>query len=308
MASQTTDTVLMIRPAHFGYNAETAANNAFQSRAQAGMDVAKLAIAEFDAMAQALREAGINVIVCTDQPEPPKPDAIFPNNWISTHPDGTVVLYPMHAANRQREVRPDILEYLEGTMGYEIRQVLNLSGRADQKQYLEGTGSLVLDRAHHVAYACLSPRTDPRLLNEWAEAMGYQVVAFRAVDRNGQDVYHTNVVMSIGHTFAVVCLEAVPDAAERDTLVRSLNKTGHEVIAISLDQVYDMAGNMLLLRSTQGTYKLVLSKRAYRALAAEQLARLHNHCELLPVDLTHIEITGGGSARCMLAEVFLPRG
>ncbi|MCE3008794.1 MAG: arginine deiminase-related protein [Bacteroidetes bacterium] len=308
MASQTTDTVLMIRPAHFGYNAETAANNAFQSRAQAGMDVAKLAIAEFDAMAQALREAGINVIVCTDQPEPPKPDAIFPNNWISTHPDGTVVLYPMHAANRQREVRPDILEYLEGTMGYEIRQVLNLSGRADQKQYLEGTGSLVLDRAHHVAYACLSPRTDQRLLNEWAEAMGYQVVAFRAVDRNGQDVYHTNVVMSIGHTFAVVCLEAVPDAAERDTLVRSLNKTGHEVIAISLDQVYDMAGNMLLLRSTQGTYKLVLSKRAYRALAAEQLARLHNHCELLPVDLTHIEITGGGSARCMLAEVFLPRG
>ncbi|MBX3101239.1 MAG: amidinotransferase [Bacteroidetes bacterium] len=302
--SQTTDTVLMVRPAHFQFNAQTAQNNAFQTEVA---DVQGLAVTEFDQMAQKLRDAGIHVIVMADSPSPVKPDAIFPNNWLTTHPDGTVVLYPMYAPNRRLEVRTDVLEYLEGTLGYEIRQLLDLTGEADRNRFLEGTGSLVLDRVHKVAYACLSPRTDKSLLEEWARRLDYALCVFHARDKHGQDIYHTNVMMSVGHTFAVVCLESVPDAAERSNLVRSLQSTGHEIVEITLEQVYDMAGNMLLLHNTRGVPKLVLSRRAYDVLTPAQTAQLLNHCELLPVDITHIEIAGGGSARCMLAEVFLPR-
>lgn len=304
MPSQTTDTVLMVRPAHFQFNAQTATSNAFQTDVP---DVQRLAVDEFDQMAQRLRDAGIHVVVITDSPAPVKPDAIFPNNWMTTHPDGTVVLYPMAAPNRRLEVRPDVLEYLEGTLGYEIRHVLDLTLEADRQRFLEGTGSLVLDRVHRVAYACLSPRTDKALLEEWARQLDYTLCVFHAVDRQGQDIYHTNVMMSVGHTFAVVCLDAVPDAAEREALGRSLTRTGHELVTLSLDQVYDMAGNMLLLHNTQGTPKLVMSQRAHDVLTPAQVAQLQNHCELLPVAIPHIEIAGGGSARCMLAEVFLPR-
>lgn len=304
MPSQTTDTVLMVRPAHFQFNAQTATSNAFQTDVP---DVQRLAVEEFDQMAQRLRDAGIHVVVITDSPAPVKPDAIFPNNWMTTHPDGTVVLYPMAAPNRRLEVRPDVLEYLEGTLGYEIRHVLDLTLEADRQRFLEGTGSLVLDRVHRVAYACLSPRTDKALLEEWARQLDYTLCVFHAVDRQGQDIYHTNVMMSVGHTFAVVCLDAVPDAAECEALSRSLTRTGHELVTLTLDQVYDMAGNMLLLHNTQGTPKLVMSQRAHDVLTPAQVMQLQNHCELLPVAIPHIEIAGGGSARCMLAEVFLPR-
>jgi hypothetical protein len=303
-ATQTTDTVLMVRPAHFQFNAQTATSNAFQTDVP---DVQRLAVEEFDQMAQRLRDAGIHVVVITDSPAPVKPDAIFPNNWMTTHSDGTVVLYPMAAPNRRLEVRPDVLEYLEGTLGYEIRQVLDLTPEADRQRFLEGTGSLVLDRVHRVAYACLSPRTNKALLEEWAQQLNYTLCVFHAVDRQGQDIYHTNVMMSVGHTFAVVCLDAVPDAAEREALSRSLTRTGHELVTLTLDQVYDMAGNMLLLHNTQGTPKLVMSQRAHNVLTPAQISQLQNHCELLPVAIPHIEIAGGGSARCMLAEVFLPR-
>lgn len=306
MSSQTTDTVLMVRPSNFGFNPQTAESNAFQKTLE-GVNTQSLAVTEFENMVRDLREAGINVIVCTDNPEPPRPDAIFPNNWISTHPDGTVVLYPMYAPNRRLEVRHDILEYLEGTMGYEIRQVLDYTAEAEKGRYLEGTGSLVLDRRHKVAYACLSPRTDKALLDEWAQKLGYTVCSFYAKDRTGADIYHTNVMMNVGHTFAVVCLDSITDATERDRVVRTLQKNGQEIIDITLDQMYDMVGNMLLLRNSHGIYKLVLSQRAFSCLTADQKAKLLNHCELLPVDIQHIEIEGGGSARCMIAEVFLPR-
>jgi hypothetical protein len=304
MSSQTTDTVLMVRPASFQYNAQTAQNNAFQTQVA---NVQSLAIAEFDHMTQALGEAGIHVIVVADTPLPPKPDAIFPNNWFSTHPDGTLVLYPMYAPNRRLEVRQDVLEYLESTLGYEIRQILDLSTEADKNRFLEGTGSLVLDRVNKVAYACLSPRTDLPLLEEWAQKTGYTICAFRSVDKDGNDIYHTNVMMSVGHTFAIVCLESVPDSAERAALLAQLQRTGHEVVDITLAQVYDMAGNMLLLHNRQGRHKLVLSQRAQNVLTPAQITQLQAHCDLLPVDITHIEIAGGGSARCMLAEIFLPR-
>ena len=301
---QTTSRVMLIRPARFGSNPETAATNAFQRSGSGDAErVLARARAELDALAAALRAHGVDALVVEDTHEPAKPDAVFPNNWVSFHADGTVVLYPLLAPSRRDEVRPELLRELETRGVRPPRRLVDL--RADAGgQFLEGTGSLVLDRAARVAYACLSARTSPALLARFCEELGYRPVAFSAVDARGTPIYHTNVMMAVGTRVAVACLEAIADARERATVERELAASGHELVPITLAQVDEFAGNVLELRSRSGEALLVLSARARRALRPDQLAVLERHARLVSADLATIEEHGGGSARCMLAEVF----
>lgn len=294
---QTTARVLLIRPARFGANPETAATNAFQGVAAGSADeVLARARSEFDGLVAALRAHGVEVEVVEDTATPPKPDAVFPNNWVSFHAGGRALLYPMLAPSRQAEVRPELVAKL----GY--GPVVDLRG--DAAAVLEGTGSLVLDRRARVAYACLSPRTTPAGLARFRDALGYEVVTFHATDARGQAIYHTNVMLSIGTRLALVCLEAIRDAGERERVARRLRESGHELVELSLAQVEDFAGNVLELRSRSGTPLFVLSARARAALRPEQRARMESQGTLVSADLTTIETCGGGSARCMLAELF----
>lgn len=304
--SQAGSTVLMVRPARFGTNAETAGTNAFQ-RDAVGDAATVLARArrEFDGLVAVLRENGVEVLVVEDSPEPAKPDAVFPNNWISFHADGTVVLYPLLAPSRRAEVRPEVLGELGRIGPGAPRRVLDLRAEAGA-EFLEGTGSLVLDRVARVAYACLSPRTSAVLLTRFCAVLGYRPRAFHATDARGVPIYHTNVMMSVGTRFAVVCLDALGDAHERAELAAELTGTGKELVPLTLDQLDEFAGNVLELRSRTGEALLVLSARARRALRPDQLAILRRHARLVSTDLTTIETHGGGSARCMLAEVFAP--
>jgi hypothetical protein len=307
--NQTTDTVLMIRPCGFQTNSETAASNAFQANETMLPEEAhSAALREFDELVDALRIAGINVLVFDDTPEPRKPDAIFPNNWISTHADGTVVLYTMQAENRQPEVRRDIVEALQEQYGYAVNRLIDLSEHAERGQALEGTGSLVLDRVNRVAYACLSPRTDGDLLRTWAnDLLNYDVLAFNATDDNGRPIYHTNVMMSVGDRFAVICLESIDDPGQRARLEERLARTGHEIVPISRDQMCAFAGNMLQLHSAEGESVLVMSDQARDALDEAQIQRLETYAHIIDSPVGTIEDCSGGGIRCMVAEVFLPR-
>ncbi|GAB3823735.1 citrulline utilization hydrolase CtlX [Hymenobacter jeollabukensis] len=300
-------TVLLVRPASFGYNAETAVTNHFQ-QTPAGLDAAagqQQALAEFDAAVATLRAHGLEVLVFDDTAAPAKPDAVFPNNWLTLHPDGRALLYPMCAPNRRAERRPDILAALGRQ--FQLREIIDFSPYEAEGRYLEGTGSLIFDHARRVAYAALSPRTDARLLAEVAALLGYHSLAFHAVDGQGQAIYHTNVMMCLGPGFAVICLESLPDAAERAAVVAELEAGGHEIVDITLAQVARFAGNMLALESAAGQPLLVMSQSAHDALTPAQREQLQRHAELLPLCIPTIETLGGGSARCMLAEVLLPR-
>ena len=305
--SQLAPAVLMIRPANFGPNAETAASNAFQQPVPTEADWQAAALREFDSLAAALERAGVHVEVFADTLEPVTPDAVFPNNWVSFHADGSVYLYPLQAQNRRWERRSDILEALRASRGYRISRIEDLSAAELDGRYLEGTGSLVLDRRARVAYACLSSRTDAGLLRRWAEGRGYEAVSFHARDSAGRLIYHTNVMLCIGDRFAVVCLESIADAAERERVRRRLEESRHELVSISLQQMQDFAGNMLQLATRGGGSVLVMSARAARALAPAQWARLSKHTTILASAVDTIEDCGGGSVRCMLAEIFLPR-
>jgi len=298
---QTTSRVLMIRPARFGANAETAATNAFQREsALDAAEVARRARAEFDGLVAALRAHDVLVEVVEDTPEPAKPDAVFPNNWVSFHAHGRAVLYPMLAPSRRHEVRADVLDALAG--GGSRWSVLDL--RAEGEGALEGTGSLVLDRARRVAYACLSPRTSPALLGRFCRELGYTSVSFRARDARGVELYHTNVMLSVGTRVAVASLAAIGDEREREAVRRSLTAGARDLVELELAQLDEFAGNLLELRSRDGRALFVLSARARRALRAPQLALLERHGQLVSVELETIETHGGGSARCMIAEVF----
>lgn len=307
---QCADAVLMVRPASFAYNPETAVTNAFQRRPEQDIhDPSSAARAEFNGLAAALDGEGIRVFVLEDTPAPPKPDAIFPNNWVSFHEDGTVVLYPMQAATRRRERRNDIIHAAE-TLGYRVSRVLDLSAHESRGRYLEGTGSLVLDHRHRIAYACLSPRTDESVLAQWGFELGYRPVPFSAADRSGVPLYHTNVLMCVGERFVVVGPDAIAPR-DRDRVLESLRSGGREVIALGQAQIERFAGNMLELASWDEALGecrvLVLSWSARHALQDETFARL-SACtdEVLVVPVPTIERYGGGSVRCMLAEVFLP--
>ena len=297
---------MMIRPAAFDYNSQTAASNRMQSAAGAIPDAAQRAVAEFDAAVSALRGAGVRVCVVADKPVPPKPDAVFPNNWVTWHADGTVVLYPMQAANRRLERRQEILEEVAARCGYRIARVLDLSHFEDQGRYLEGTGSLVLDHLRRVAFACRSIRTDEWLVHRWAEQMGYEAVVFDAVDAAGVAFYHTNVMLSIGQKVAVVAADSIVPA-DRERVLAALAAGSREVITIDPSAVAGFAGNMLELRGTDGLRIYVLSVQAEQSLAQSAKARLAAGTDrLLPLAIPTIERLGGGSVRCMLAEVFSP--
>ena len=303
---QSARTVLLVRPARFSFNSETAVSNHFQ-QAIAGLDETALqaqAFAEFDALVNTLRGKGMRVLVVDDTPEPAKPDAVFPNNWATFHPDGRVLLYPMCAPNRRAERRPDILEMLGRE--FVITQVQDFSGAEQEERYLEGTGSIIFDHMHRVAYAGLSARTDADLFRRVCAQLGYRPVAFRAQDAQGHAIYHTNVMLCVGARFAVVCLESIADPAERTTVIDSLEQTGHEIVDISLAQVARFAGNMLTLQPAAGPELLAMSQSAYDALTALQRQTLSRYADLLPLAIPTIETIGGGSARCMLAEIFLP--
>ncbi len=305
--SQSTFRVLMIRPVYFAGNVETASSNRFQNldQQQAVAEIQQQAVTEFDVLVSKLRTAGIQVQVVDDTPEPHTPDSIFPNNWVSFHADGTVVLYPMQARNRRSERRMDVLEQLSA-QGLRITRTLDLTAHEEHEQYLEGTGSLVLDRVHRMAYACLSPRTDLDALGDFAQQLDYELVTFDAADAEGAPIYHTNVLMCVGTHFAVLCTEVIA-AHEQNAVLHALRSTGHEVIEISRTQMQGFAGNMLELRNQQGELCVVMSQSAFDVLTTTQRQQLQALAgPLIVAAIPTIERLGGGSVRCMLAEVFLP--
>jgi hypothetical protein len=301
--------VLMIRPAAFDYNPETAVTNKMQKPGGAQSGQAQAAT-EFDHFVHALQSEGITVCAVDDTPTPPKPDALFPNNWVSFHEDGTVVLYPMQAESRRRERRPEIIDAVVQHLGFKVSRVVDLTSHEASGRFLEGTGSLVLDRCNRVAYACLSPRTHPAVVEEWARKMNYETVLFEAFDRGGVPYYHTNVMMCIGSRMAVLGTCAM-SADDRARVIEKLEMTGRDVIEIQYEEIEQFAGNMLELASWDealGDYRLlVMSEAARRAIRPEVYARLSASTDsTLSVPVPTIERLGGGSVRCMIAEVFLP--
>lgn len=310
MAKQITDTIVMIRPVAFRMNEQTAVNNFFQEDiALKNAEINTKAQEEFDAFVQKLRAVGVNVIVENDDLRMDTPDSIFPNNWISFHENGDIGLYPMFAENRRRERREEVLIRLENE-GFIINNVYDYTPAEDEGIFLEGTGSLLLDRVNHKAYCALSARADEELLIEFCEDFEYLPVIFTAnqtVDGKRLPIYHTNVMMCLAEKFCVICLDTIDDAAEKKNVVQHLKKDGKEIIKISEAQMHHFAGNMLQLQGKDKKY-LVMSAAAHKSLNKEQIAAIEKHCEILSSDLTTIETCGGGSARCMMAEVFLPKG
>ncbi len=305
---QLASTVLMIRPVAFQSNPQTAPSNAFQTDPPASpAQQQAAALREFDGLVAALRDAGIEVIVVEDTPEPHTPDAIFPNNWISMHADGRVVLYPMEAENRREERRLDVVERLHAVYHRQVTDVVDLSAHERDGHHLEGTGSMVLDRHNRVAYACLSSRTHLEPLADFAQRMDYDVVAFDAVDSSGVAIYHTNVMMNIGEELAVICDAAIQREEQRAAVLARLEETGHTIVSIDYGQLEAFAGNMLELRNRDGQRVVAMSQRAYDSLRGEQRALLSADARIVAPPIDTIESAAGGSVRCMLAEVHLPR-
>jgi hypothetical protein len=309
--NQTTNSILMIRPVAFRMNEQTAVNNYYQ-KVLDGLSTETVnakAQEEFDAFVQKLRMAGVDVIVVEDTLEPNTPDSIFPNNWISFHETGDVVLYPMFAENRRAERREDILDILE-EKGFTLNDIMDYTSAEEDNIFLEGTGSLLLDRQNGKAYCALSPRADEELMIEFCEDFEYTPVifeAFQTVDGERKLIYHTNVMMCIGDTFAVICADCIDDKKERKMVLDSLRSDEKDIILITEDQVNNFAGNMLEVKGADGKRYLVMSSSAYQALTKKQIAQIEQHVTILHSSLDTIEACGGGSARCMMAEVFLPK-
>jgi hypothetical protein len=308
-ASAAASAVLMIRPSAFGCNEVTRPTNPYQSSARVKDPdrIAALALREFDLLVEALQQAGIEVNVFSGRTTTPLPDEVFPNNWISTHPDGTVILYPMMAWNRRQERRRDVLATLQQqTNGYRMDRLIDLSDLEQKDSFLEGTGSMVFDHGSRLAYACFSPRTHAAALREFGRATDYGIITFDAKDRSGRAIYHTNVMMSLGEKFAVVCLDAIESVNERFRLITRLEKSGREVIELSMDQLSMFCGNILQLRSREKRF-IFMSRQARIGLKDRQIESLQRHGEFVIADVSSIERVGGGSVRCMLAELLLPR-
>ena len=307
---QYTSNILMVRPASFRLNEETAVNNYFQSETQLDPRmVVGAAQREFDEFVTLLRANGVNVIVAEDLKENDTPDALFPNNWISMHEDGKVGLYPMFAENRRRERRDDILDVLEEN-GFEIREIIDYSSAEEEEIFLEGTGSLILDRENSIAYCALSDRADEELLIEFCEDFEYTPVifgAFQTSENKRLPIYHTNVMMCVADQFAVICLESIDDKKERKAVKEQIKSTGKRIVAITEKQMHEFAGNMLQVKTKNGP-ALVMSDRAYRSLQPDQIKTLESFGSIIHPKLEIIETCGGGSARCMMAEIFLPQG
>lgn len=305
---QTTDTVLMIEPIAFGYNAETAENNYFQVE-QKGADIQSKALAEFKVFVEKLKRKGINVISIKDTLDPHTPDSIFPNNWVSFHKDGKVVLYPMFASNRRVERREDIMETIKNN-GFEVADIDDLSFSETQGHFLEGTGSMIFDHDNKIAYGSVSLRLDENLFRKFCADYDFTPVVFHSFQTVGEErlpIYHTNVMMCVADQFVVICLDCIDDEAERNNVAETIKNSGKEIIGISENQMQQFAGNMLQVQNTEGEKFLVMSQTAYQSLDQNQISNIEKYCEIIYSDLNTIEVNGGGSARCMLAEVFLPK-
>ena len=294
----------MIRPVSFDFNEETAASNAFQKRDAEKTGIAEKARHEFDQMVNILRDNDVDVIVIDDTPEPYTPDSIFPNNWISFHADGSVFLYTMQAENRRLERREDVITTLEDK--FSVMHTIDLSRFEAENKFLEGTGSMVLDRQNKIAYACISPRTNREILTLFCKQTGYKEIYFHACDENGRAIYHTNVVMCIGSQFAVVCLDSISSEDEKNTVTTELKRTYKEIITLSFEQMNRFAGNMLEVKNKASETLIIMSKNAFSALREPQKQQLQKYGRLVYADINTIENNGGGSARCMMAEVHLP--
>jgi len=299
---QTTDSLLMIRPANCGFNPQTAESNSFQKQIEnlSAEAIQARAVKEFDNLVELLRHSGISIIVVEDTPAPAKPDAVFPNNWVSFHSDGTVFLFPMLSEKRNGERRTDIIENLK--QHFQIRETVDLSN--NENQILEGTGSMVCDHRNKIIYACLSPRTDKILLEKFASLIGYEPITFVCLDDAGAEIYHTNVVMCVGERLAIICLDSIKNSVERDLVTKTLIKTNHEIVEILPTQMNRFAGNMLEVRNNQRKKYLLMSAAAHESLDKKQISQIRKHTEILSANIETIEAVGGGSVRCMLAEIF----
>jgi len=304
---QITNEIIMVRPAHFGFNAETAESNVFQNEIEglSTEEVSKRGLKEFDDFVSKLRDQSIHITIIEDTGAPIKPDAIFPNNWITTHESGTVITYPMFAQLRRAERREDIVQQFEET--HKISKRYSFDYYENKNQFLEGTGSMVLDRLNKIVYACLSNRTDIQLLEKFVVLNGYQKIVFHAVDPNDVPIYHTNVMMSVGETFVLICWDCIPEEIERKELQTAFERTGKEVIELSFSQIEHFAGNMLQVEKPDGTGILIMSESAFKSLEPEQVHTIQKHTDFMYAPIPTIEAFGGGSVRCMIAENFLPR-
>lgn len=300
---QTTSHLLMIKPVAFDFNAETAVNNAFQQEGS-NENAQQKAEAEFDGFVQKLTDAGVDVTVIQDTPLPHTPDSIFPNNWISFHQDGSIVLYPMYAVNRRAERKQHVLDTIAEK--FDVKNQIDFTSKENEDHFLEGTGSMVLDRDNRIAYACLSPRTDKAVFEEWCSKMNYTPCSFYSVDEKGGEIYHTNVMMCVADQYVVICLDSIRNTEERDNVFDTINDSGKKILEISYKQMNQFAGNMLQVENQSGQRYLVMSSQAYNALNHRQIQELESYNPIIHSDLTTIETNGGGSARCMMAEVFLP--
>jgi hypothetical protein len=294
--------ILMVRPYQFYFNQQTAANNFFQSNINIE-NANELAIAEFDAMVEKLRAHQIKVNVVQDTKDPSTPDSIFPNNWVSTHTNGTLCLYPMFAQNRRAERKSTVINFLQSN--YKIENTLDLTDLEKEGIFLEGTGSMVLDHQNKLAYGCLSERLDKNAFNEWCDKMQFKAIAFKAVDDKAQPIYHTNVMMCMGDQFVVICLKSIPNELEKQLVLESFKKSNKEVIEISQDQLNHFAGNMLQVFDINEKPHLIMSEQAYNSLKTEQVKSLEKYNPILPISIPTIEALGGGSTRCMMAEIYL---
>jgi hypothetical protein len=305
LVMQSAEHILLVKPSRFLFNTETAGSNTFQQdmSGDAGAFSAT-AIREFEVFEETLRSAGVNVIVFEDTAQPQKPDALFPNNWVSFHHDGRVLLYPMFAPNRRAERRPDIIQKLKEH--FYVKEIIDLSSHEQEGKFLEGTGSIVFDHINRLAYACISPRTNKELFLKVCGLLDYKPFYFHAGDRGGMAIYHTNVMMCVAEKFALVCLESIAEPGEKKLTSEALAESGHTIIDISIPQMNHFAGNMLAVKNKQDRDVLVMSQSAWDVLTGKQRDLIGRFCSPLPIPVKTIESIGGGSARCMMAEVFLP--
>lgn len=295
--------LLMIEPVQFNFNEETAVNNSFQvnSKDQFAQEKAEK---EFHDFIHTLRKNGIDVTVVKDSVEPHTPDSIFPNNWISFHEDGSICLYPMFAQNRRLERKQSVLDVIKSK--FIVNQTIDFTAFESQSLFLEGTGSMVLDRENKIVYACLSPRTDKKVLDDFCQRMNYQAIGFWALDGGNKPIYHTNVMMCIADEYAVICLDSIKDLSEQRLVATTISSTKKTIIEIGFEQMNQFAGNMLQVHNNKGEKFLVMSSQAYHSLTKDQVATIETYNQIIHSDITTIETNGGGSARCMMAEVFLP--
>lgn len=303
MSKQAAKTIMMMRPKHFGYDPASAETNAFQVKEgyEDSDAIQQSALNEFDNAVATLREAGIHVLVVEDSDSPIKPNAVFPNNWVSFHRNSRVVLYPMLAKNRRDERRPEIFDELKA-QGVSIDEFIDLSHYEDEDKFLESTGSVIFDYPREIAYACVSARTNPEVLNKFSEIMGFEPVLFEAVDKEGMEIYHTNVMMCLADDYVVICAESIPED-QRSEVLDTLEKTGHEVVPITYEQMYAFAGNMLEVENATGQSVLIMSEAAMHSLDLDQKEKLSQYSRLLSVPIPTIEKYGGGSIRCMMCRV-----